>query len=148
MPARLTPHQSEVLASVKRTSQHTPGGFVNVGADRTCQRLVTKGYLEARETFGPRGGKHVAYRPVRAPFTGSDLGTSCKDYPVVPGKSSTIDGLNSCASHPVCRCGKLTRGAMLAGETCPNSCERASVAANLQWSPLLQRNIGNVTRDR
>jgi hypothetical protein len=69
MSARLTPHQRDTLADLRRRARLLSGngyGWVygrDVGAPTACEHLVRKGYAERKIVRGPRGGEHRYYRP-------------------------------------------------------------------------------------
>lgn len=68
MAAKLTSHQADVLHRVGVRAKHRFEGWVDeheVGSHSGCWHLVAKGYLEADEVIGPRGGRSYRYRPTQ-----------------------------------------------------------------------------------
>lgn len=66
---RLTQHQKRVLADLKRASRWARDGWAaaaDVGAPAGLEHLVDKGYAERQMREGPRGGRHLYYRPKEA----------------------------------------------------------------------------------
>jgi len=61
---RLTPHQRAVYARLGLLSREGMRWVPerNLGSHGALWRLIHKGYAEAREVIGPRGGIHYEYR--------------------------------------------------------------------------------------
>jgi hypothetical protein len=62
---RLTPHQRYVLAQLERMSRG--GNWIsldNIGSKGALEQLVDKGFAQRDELAGPRGGRHLYYRPL------------------------------------------------------------------------------------
>lgn len=64
---RLTPHQKRVLRDIASEHRRTgrPVPEKDSGAPAACAHLVRKGYLTRHVEYGPRGGEHRSYTPVR-----------------------------------------------------------------------------------
>lgn len=63
---KLTTHQAEVLARLKRLSGRYGNGWVAVryiGSRGALEKLVEKGWAQVDVRRGPRGGEHRYYRP-------------------------------------------------------------------------------------
>ncbi len=60
---KLTPHQGEVLRRLIRLSKDERWIHERyIGCHGALWRLIHKGYAEAREVIGPRGGVSYEYR--------------------------------------------------------------------------------------